>query len=655
MRVAARARFILVLLPSVAFAIGAWMVLSQAMGELTGTQERQLRVLAGLFAGAIDTGAVERLFDHAADTQRDLYAAQWHGDELVLDGRRDEWPDAPTVQYGQADLVELRDTYKPETLGFTLASAVTDDRFLLFVAVTDDRVVYRQFPGRSVTRNDHLRLDVGADVSERAGAGARAVGGAVHRLVIAPHQPGPVVVHEVTELGRALRESIAVRGEWLATAEGYNLELSAPRAWLGGAIALSVWDVDDAESRSLRFVMGHDAESAPGSISARSGDIDRQLAAFVARSGDVDAAELQDPWGRRLGFAGVEPHAMKPPAQQVSVAAGTGDKLRLHVSGSGELHVIQTLLRNGWILAGVTSFLVALVVWFIIAGWVKGRLSALTGLWRQAIDAQGRVLTTDGYESGGESGLRDEFSDLATEVGDGLARTRQYLGYLEGAASQLTHEMRTPISVVRSSLESVDVANLQPEDATYLNRALAGVGRLMTLLNKLTEARRLEEALHPDEMEVFDLADVVRGSVEGYASIYRDVQIELNLDVDSVKVVGVPDLFAQLLDKLMSNAVDFSPAGEVIRVRLGADTNFGVLRVVNAGQNPPEGRLFDSMVSLRSGVGDGEHLGLGLYICRVIADFHSADIDIKAREDVQGAVVTVRIPVAPLLAGVPRR
>jgi len=72
--------------------------------------------------------------------------------------------------------------------------------------------------------------------------------------------------------------------------------------------------------------------------------------------------------------------------------------------------------------------------------------------------------------------------------------------------------------------------------------------------------------------------------------------------------------------------------------------------VSNRGPRLPEsmaGKLFDSMVSVRSGGGNGEpHLGLGLYIVRLIAEFHGGRAEALDREDGSGVVMRVRCPLA---------
>ena len=60
-----------------------------------------------------------------------------------------------------------------------------------------------------------------------------------------------------------------------------------------------------------------------------------------------------------------------------------------------------------------------------------------------------------------------------------------------------------------------------------------------------------------------------------------------------------------------------------------------------------EDRLFESMVSLRDGgAGDGPHLGLGLYIVRLIAQFHGGSATAENRADAPGVTVAVRTPLA---------
>src|SRR4030095_1803791 len=109
------------------------------------------------------------------------------------------------------------------------------------------------------------------------------------------------------------------------------------------------------------------------------------------------------------------------------------------------------------------------------------------------------------------------------------------------------------------------------------------------------------------------------------------------------------ELFAQMLDKLVANAVEFSTGG-TIDVRLARDDASATLSVRNAGPSWPAGmedRLFDAMVSVREGASAQEpHLGLGLYIARLVAEFHGGAVRAENRADSSGVVVIVTLPIA---------
>ncbi|MEJ2175242.1 MAG: ATP-binding protein [bacterium] len=166
------------------------------------------------------------------------------------------------------------------------------------------------------------------------------------------------------------------------------------------------------------------------------------------------------------------------------------------------------------------------------------------------------------------------------------------------------------------------------------------------ILQRMTEASRLEQSLRTAEREVYDLVPVVRGCVEGYRLAYPETVIALELPEGALQVAGSPDLAAQLLDKLVENAVDFARPGTPVRVALEARERRAILSVANQGPVLPKsmrGRLFESMVSVREAQGrKGPHLGLGLYVARLIAEFHGGSIEARNLPDGEGVVVRAR-------------
>ncbi|MDB5814240.1 MAG: hypothetical protein JWN23_1357 [Rhodocyclales bacterium] len=302
-------------------------------------------------------------------------------------------------------------------------------------------------------------------------------------------------------------------------------------------------------------------------------------------------------------------------------------------------------------LAAVTliSFAIGALTLFFFASSLSSRLRKLRDEADNAIDSQGRVR---GLVAGEHA--RDEIGDLSRGFSTVLDRLAQYNAYLENLAGRLTHELRTPIAVVRSSLDNLKLQDATrdtgvPHTGVYLTRAEDGLNRLETILTRMSEATRLEQTLRSGDRETFDAKQVLQGCVEGYAGAYPRRRFVLNSPDAPVPLIGAPDLFAQMLDKLAANAVDFATA-DPVEVSLERADGSAIMRVSNQGPRLPaamQERLFESMVSVRGeGATREPHLGLGLYIVRQIAEYHGGTAVAANRADGSGVVFEVRLPLA---------
>jgi two-component system, OmpR family, sensor histidine kinase ChvG len=291
----------------------------------------------------------------------------------------------------------------------------------------------------------------------------------------------------------------------------------------------------------------------------------------------------------------------------------------------------------------LAALLIGSVALTLYASRLAARIRRLRDEAEAAIDAQGRVRGAVVATRAG-----DEIGDLSRSFSSVLSRLAQYASYQQNMASRLSHELRTPIAVVKSSLDNLRLAPLPDDARVYIDRAQAGLNRLTHILTRMTEATRLEQSLGDAERERFDLAKVVAGSVDGYRLAYPAKTIVLEAPRGEIWIDGAPDLIVQMLDKLVANAIEFGTPSAPIVVRL-APVDLGVrIEVENEGPPLPaamQGRLFDSMVSVRSEQGgDAPHLGLGLYIVRLIAEFHRGRAVAANRADGRGVVVAVTLP-----------
>ena len=199
--------------------------------------------------------------------------------------------------------------------------------------------------------------------------------------------------------------------------------------------------------------------------------------------------------------------------------------------------------------------------------------------------------------------------------------------------------------MVKTSLDNATLSADADAQKQYIDRAHSGAERLELILKRLREATRLEQSLQKAEFENFDLGELLRHQTEAFRSIWPQVVIELHCPIAPIPVRAVPDLVSQALEKLMSNAIDFHQPGSGIEIVLQCDREQFELVVINQGPTlPPELDLFKSMVSGRTGRSEEPHLGLGLYLVRLIAEFHCGRAFAENLATGAGVRIGMRIP-----------
>jgi dedicated sortase system histidine kinase len=294
----------------------------------------------------------------------------------------------------------------------------------------------------------------------------------------------------------------------------------------------------------------------------------------------------------------------------------------------------------------LAALLVGSLALTLFASRLSARIRRLRDEAERAIDEQGRVRGAVVASTAG-----DEIGDLSRSFASALSRLSEYANHQQAMASRLSHELRTPVAVVRSSLDNLGTSPLPDDARVYIERARAGLNRLAQILTRMTEATRLEQSLSREptsERERFDLVPVIAGCVEGYRLAYAGRPFVLESPAEPLMIDGAPDLIAQMLDKLVANATEFGVPGTAIALRLEPRDESVHIVVENEGPPLPEataGRLFDSMVSMRNDPGVEPHLGLGLYIVRLIAEFHGGRAMAENRADGRGVRVTVVLPL----------
>lgn len=303
---------------------------------------------------------------------------------------------------------------------------------------------------------------------------------------------------------------------------------------------------------------------------------------------------------------------------------------------------------------GVTTllaFLVVASVFALFAGRLTQRILRLQAEAEKTVDEQGRVRS----RLLACSDAQDELGDLSRSFSTLLQRLNGYHDYLQKLARLLTHELRTPITSIRMSLDNLRELSTAPAHAIYFERAERGVDRINLVLSAMGEASRLEEMLADCPRMRFDMGAFLHDYVNAYAASRPDRIFEVRVGPQAAPVLGHPEWAAQMLDKLLSNACDFAVAGTPIVVDCACRGASVSVSVSNQGPRLPMAlatALFEPFSSARPGSESGQpHLGIGLYVVRLVAEYHGGRVAASDRAQGGGAVFTVTMPLAPEAEG----
>ena len=513
--------------------------------------------------------------------------------------------------------------------------------------------------------------------------------------------PGPLLVR-VCEVGAPWKPSADevpyVEGRWRETGKGYAIELRAPLNLFGTQLAVQALDAKDAivaQTRGLAWIhTGSEAlkqrleQYAPdgvrvsvidthGWLLARAGSIavttstqypgmrsdDEGFSRSIYRVLFSSDAAHALPYGLPYGMWGAPVDAARdgrrsaiwfekaggePSLVRAAVPIPYGDQNlgALVVEQPGEQLVqVREIALTRLLNLTIVATLFVIVVTIVFAARLSLRIRRLSRAASTALTAEGRIEPHIP-----DTQTRDELGALARSYDTLLGRLQEYTNYLQTLGTKLSHELRTPLTIVSSSLDNLSSEEKLPEPSqSYIERARSGTNRMHAILTALSEATRVEQIIEHTERVRFDLRELIQNMGQAYQQTFVQHRIETQLPQEPCLIEGSPDLIAQLLDKLMDNASDFTPKGGPISIALARGPRSCTLTVRNEGPLLPpqlDNRLFESLVTSRSSVNGKPHLGLGLYIVRLIADFHRGAVNATNLPDDTGVAVSLELPLS---------
>lgn len=212
--------------------------------------------------------------------------------------------------------------------------------------------------------------------------------------------------------------------------------------------------------------------------------------------------------------------------------------------------------------------------------------------------------------------------------------------------SNVSHEMKTPLSVMQNYGTLLQGAELSQEKRIEYAKGVTDVSRRMAdMMTNILKLNRLENQQIFPKMEVFDLGEQLCECLLQYESVWENANIEIETDItEDVKVKADEELLSLVWNNLFSNAFKFTEAGGTVSVSLAATSHHAIVKVrdTGCGMTPEIGaHIFEKFYQ-----GDTSHAtqgnGLGLALVKRVVDIMQGEINVESTVG-KGTTFTVKI------------
>ena len=316
-----------------------------------------------------------------------------------------------------------------------------------------------------------------------------------------------------------------------------------------------------------------------------------------------------------------------PDAMVLAAAATTGEDLRTIQAGSHSLRLLTVpVIRNG-----------------TVVGFVQG------GFILDLHDEQSRSLVI-AVVTVGLMGLVAAALITLLVTGRALGPIREGFGAQRRFVADASHELRTPAALIRANAEVLQREGLVAADGGPLLTDIIGESdRLSGLVGDLLQLSAWDEMRTTITPVPVDVAAIAGDTVRGAAAMAAERGVPLTVDADdgAARSMADPDRLVQVLLVLIDNAVDHSPAGAPVTVRVRSTDRNVIIDVEDGGPGIPAvelDRIFQPFTRLPGTTRHGSGgTGLGLAIARRIVIAHGGTIEASSPAG-GGARFTVVLP-----------
>ena len=271
---------------------------------------------------------------------------------------------------------------------------------------------------------------------------------------------------------------------------------------------------------------------------------------------------------------------------------------------------------------------------------------------REGIAVAGRVRIPD------FSTRKDEIGELSASLRAMTIAIYARIEAIESFAADVSHELKNPLTSIRSAAETLAIAKTPEAQEKLMDVIQKDVARMDRLITDISNASRLDAELARETREFLNVEQLLRDIANMYRATRKEGQAELCLDNPDLwpasNLLGSPSALGQVFRNVIDNAISFSPAGSIVRIRMELekqDDDARILRVIIEDEGPgipPENleSIFKRFYTQRpTGTAFGNNSGLGLAISRQIVESHGGKIWAENISETGGARFQIELPL----------
>ena len=353
----------------------------------------------------------------------------------------------------------------------------------------------------------------------------------------------------------------------------------------------------------------------------------------------VRAGLLAPPEGYRTTLVRLRGQTTPREAALVTRRLPSGEWL---VSGriAGEAFAIRDTLERSLFIAVLVAGLLGLVCGIITAHYVGRRISDIASV-------ANRISPRDLSQRVPVSRAGDAFDRLGTQINAMLDRISALMEELRLLTDSLAHDLRSPVSRLRSAAHAAAEASDPAEQEELLGSVIRQADALMRILTAVLEISRSEALTGRKQFNWFDVGELAAELAEMYDPLAdeRGASLEYERPSRPVPLFGHRQLLAQAISNLVENAIRYGSSGGKIQVRVHPGERQIRVEVGDRGPGIPADRRdearrrFGRLDSSRS----DEGAGLGLALAEAIAHLHEGEL--RLEDNAPGLLTILELPV----------